>query len=108
MVYPSFHKICSIDFGSKSMAYCSDLFGAYKRLEHKNTDGIIMLGGTYSRGSDFYQLERFNYTAIVGNGRETIGWNFGIYAGDYGSVKGEITISFIINDLYLVKNKKNN
>ena len=110
MVYPPFIEICNIEFGNKydNRIYCSNTFGVYKNLEKVNNNGRIMLGGIYNRGSDFYQLEGFNYTTTVANGTEIIGWTFGINAGDFGKVKGDITITFIINDLYLVKIPKNN
>ncbi len=107
-VYPAFKIYCDHDFGSQYTAYCSNTFGVYKKLERINNDGRIVLGGIYSRGTDFYQLKGFNYTTTVEIGTETIGWTFSISAGDYGSVRGSITITFIINDLYLIKIPKNN
>ena len=106
-VYPPFYKICdSENFGNKYYGnwYCSDTFGIYKRLENKDNNGRIMIGGIYTRGSDFYQLEGFNYTAQIASGTDKIGWTFYINVGDFGQVTGSITITFIINDLYLIKN----
>ena len=112
MSFPAFYVICnSEEFGNKNyknVIYCSDTFGVYKYLEKVNNNGRIMIGGIYSRGIDFYQLENFNYTTIVVNGTDTIGWTFGMNAGDFGEVKGSLTISFTINNLYLVKKPKNN
>ena len=109
MAFPAFYVICNSEFGHKyyNNIYCSDTFGIYKQLERVNNNGRIMLGGIYTRGIDFYQLEGFNYTTTVANGTDLIGWNFGVNAGDYGEVKGALSISFIINDLYLVKKPKN-
>ena len=108
-VFPTFYIICNSEFGHKSLnrIYCSDTFGIYKQLERVNNNGRVMLGGIYNRGIDFYQLEGFNYTTTVANGTDLIGWNFGVNAGDFGEVKGSLTISFIINDLYLVKRPRN-
>jgi len=112
IAFPTFYEICNIEeFGNKyykNISYCSDTFGVYKYLEKVNNNGRIMIGGIYTRGIDFYQLENFNYTTIVVNGTDTIGWTFGMNAGDYGEVKGSLTISFTINNLYLVKKPKNN
>ena len=109
MVNPSFYTICNQEFGNKydGRIYCSNTFGVYKNLEKVNNNGRIMIGGVYNRGMDYYQLEKFNYTTTVVNGTQRIGWNFGMNAGDFGQVKGDLTISFIIYDLYLVKINKN-
>ena len=108
-VYPPFYVICNKDFGNKynDRIYCSDNFGVYKDLEKVNNNGRIMLGGVYNRGRDFYQLEGFNYTTIITNGTQKIGWTFNVNAGDFGRVKGDISIGFIIYDLYLIKINKN-
>ena len=104
MVFPPFYVICNLqEFGG----YCSDTFGVYKDLERVNNNGRIMIEGIYTRGRDFYQLEGFNYTTKIANGTDLIGWRFRINAGDFGEVRGSITISFIINDLYLIKIPKN-
>ena len=109
MVNPSFYTICNQEFGNKydGRIYCSNTFGVYKNLEKVNNNGRIMIGGVYNRGMDYYQLEKFNYTTTVVNGTQRIGWNFGMNAGDFGQVKGDLTISFIIYDLFLVKINKN-
>ena len=108
-VHPYFYIICdSENFGNKylGLTYCSNTFGVYRQLENRDNNGRIMLGGIYTRGSDFYQLEGFNYTTTIANGTDKIGWNFYIDAGDFGQVTGQITISFIIKDLYLIKKPK--
>ena len=110
MIQPPFYVKCNSDFANKydGRIYCSDTFGVYKDLEKVNNNGRQMLGGTYTRGSYFYQLEGFNYTDTVSNGTDLIGWTFGINAGYNGEVNASITISFTINDLYLVKKIINN
>ena len=108
-VSPYFYIICNQEFGNKynGRVYCSDTFGIYIDLEKINNNGRIMLGGVYNRGRNFYQLEKFNYTTTVANGTQKIGWNFYVNAGDFGQVRGDISISFIIYDLYLIKINKN-
>mgnify|MGYP002627532554 CR=1 FL=1 len=110
MAYPPFYVICNSDFGNKydGRIYCSDTFGVYKSLEKVNNNGRIMIGGVYNRGSNYYQLEGFNYTTTVANGTQVIGWNFFMNAGDFGKVTGSLSITFIINELYLIKIPKNN
>ena len=101
MAYPPFYVICNSDFGNKydGRIYCSDTFGVYKSLEKVNNNGRIMIGGVYNRGSNYYQLEGFNYTTTVANGTQVIGWNFFMNAGDFGKVTGSLSITFIINEL---------
>ena len=109
MIRYYFYIICNQEFGNKydGRVYCSDTFGIYIDLEKINNNGRIMLGGVYNRGRNFYQLEKFNYTTTVANGTQKIGWNFYVNAGDFGQVRGDISISFIIYDLYLIKINKN-
>ena len=78
-------------------------------LEKVNHNGRIYLGGVYSRGLGFYQFEGFNYTTSIRNGTQIIGWNFLINAGDFEQVRSNsLSINFTVNDLYLIKNKKDN
>ena len=87
--------------------YPTNTFGIYKSLERVNHNGQIILGGVYNRGMDYYQLEGFNYTTNVGNGTQIIGWNFNIDGGAFGRIiSRSLSITFTINDLYLIKKKK--
>ena len=88
-----------------SRIYCSNTFGYYKDLERVNHNGKIFLGGVFNRGYDYYQLEKFNYTQIIGKGSQVIGWTFLIEIGDFQSETGTISITFIVYDLYLLKKK---
>jgi hypothetical protein len=105
-ISPSFFiECCALcEWSTTSLGYCSNNFGVYKNLERVNHNGRIFVGGVYTRGSDFYQLEGFNVTSTAGKGAQVVGgWNFGVSAGDYGRVTASLTITFIINNLYLVK-----
>ena len=95
-------------FGSNwNGCYPSNTFGVDIALEREKHNGRIYIGGVYNRGWDFYQLEGFNYTTNIGNGTQIIGWNFYIDAGDFGQVRSNsLSITFTINDLYLIKKKK--
>ena len=95
-------------FGSNSNGcYPTNTFGIYKYLERVNHNGRKYIGGVYNRGIDFYQFEGFNYTTNIGNGTQKIGWNFYIDAGDFNQVRSSsLSITFTINDLYLIKKKK--
>lgn len=107
-VHPPFWVTYSdYEFGSNwNGPYFSNTFGVYKALEKVNHNGRIYIGGVYNRGWDFYEFEGFNYTTIIKNGTQLIGWNFYIEGGDYGTVRSNsLSISFTINDLYLIKNK---
>ena len=107
MIYPSFFKICDnkewthID----RETYCSNTFGIYYDLERVNHNGMKFIDGIYTRGYDFYQLEGFNYQEILEKGTQQIGWKFGIKSGDFNSVRANVSITFIVNDLYLVRKK---
>ena len=107
-VYPPFWMVWDCEFGSNIYGcYPSNCFGIYKSLERVNHNGRIYIGGVYNRGRDFYQFEGFNYTTNIGNGTQIIGWNFYINAGDFNQViSNSLSITFTINDLYLIKNKK--
>ena len=75
-------------------------------LERVNHNGRIYIGGVYNRGWDFYELAGFNYTTNIGNGTQKIGWNFRVEAGSFDEVhSNSISITFTINDLYLIKKK---
>ena len=95
-------------FGSNwNGCYPTNTFGIYKNLERVNHNGQIFIGGVYNRGLDYYQLEGFNYTTNIGNGTQVIGWKFYISAGDFGQVRSNsLSIAFTVNDLYLIKKKK--
>ena len=77
-------------------------------MERVNHNGKIFVGGVYNRGSNYYQLEGFNYTTIIGKGTQQVGWYFNVAAGDFNSVSGSISITFIINNLYLIRKIDNN
>ena len=95
------------DFGRNwDGCYPSNTFGIYKSLERVNHNGRIYIGGVYNRGWDFYELAGFNYTTNIGNGTQKIGWNFRVEAGSFSEVhSNSISITFTINDLYLIKKK---
>ena len=108
VVNPPFWMTWDCSYGSNIYGcYPSNTFGVYKNLERVNHNGQIILGGVYNRGMDYYQLEGFNYTTNVGNGTQIIGWNFYIDGGAFGRIiSRSLSITFTINDLYLIKKKK--
>ena len=86
--------------------FCSHFFGVYKNLEKVPQNGKIHNGGIYSRGYNDLQLEGFNVSKLAQNGTQTIGFYFNMAVGQFSSGTISTKITFIINELYMIRKNK--
>ena len=98
------------EWGHNSISnFGSPTFGIYKNLERDNHDNFKACGGIYNRGKEngyeFLKLEGFNYTTTVKNGTGNIGWRFNIGVGQYSAATVRMYITFIIDNLFLIRKK---